>query len=91
MKLSRMQDIGGCRAIVPARAQVEGIVDRIEQQQWPVLRADEYTVTPNETGYRAVHVVVSRWGRSIEVQLRTLGRELFGLRAEIQEYLGEAS
>ena len=70
MKLCRMQDIGGCRAILPARPQVDGVVHRIEAN-WDIKRFDDYTNEPKPTGYRAVHVVVERLGRQIEIQLRT--------------------
>jgi len=70
MDLSRMQDLGGCRAIVPTRSEVEGVVRRIHKN-WEVQRHDDYAVSPKPTGYRAVHTVVMRRGRLIEIQLRT--------------------
>jgi ppGpp synthetase/RelA/SpoT-type nucleotidyltranferase len=71
MQLSRMQDIGGCRAILPSRRHVEGVAGRIASN-WDVRRFDDYVVNPKPvTGYRAVHVVVNRRGRQIEIQLRT--------------------
>lgn len=73
MELARMHDIGGCRAIVPAgefRA-IEGIRRRIRQSVSTVVREYDYGETPKDTGYRAVHVVVSREDHLIEIQLRT--------------------
>jgi len=70
MQLARMQDIGGCRAIIPSRAQFEGVAARI-RKTWDVRRFDDYAAEPKSTGYRAVHVVVNRRGRLIEIQLRT--------------------
>jgi len=70
MNLARMQDIGGCRAIVPTREEVEGVVRRI-RHNWDLKGFDDYTESPKDTGYRAVHVIVERQGRLIEIQLRT--------------------
>lgn len=70
MKLSRVQDIGGCRAILPDRAAVEHVLKRM-RRQWEIRRLDDYVMAPKGTGYRAVHAVVVRDGRPVEVQLRT--------------------
>jgi putative GTP pyrophosphokinase len=71
MKLSRMQDIGGCRAIMPGGArEVAGVLARI-QERWEVLDLQNYVERPQDTGYRAIHVVVRRDQRRIEIQLRT--------------------
>jgi putative GTP pyrophosphokinase len=74
MKVTRIQDIGGCRAILRNRAEVEGVPRRI-RRNWDVKRLDEYATTPKETGYRAVLVVVLRDERLIEIQLRTPGQQ----------------
>lgn len=71
MNLARMQDIGGCRAIVPSRREVEGVIRRIRKRRWDVRRFDDYAARPKPTGYRAVHIVVMRDERLIEIQLRT--------------------
>ena len=69
-KLSNMGDIGGCRAILPSRAQVDGVVRRI-RHNWHVHGAIRDTRDePAPSGYRAVHIIVIRDGRRIEVQLR---------------------
>lgn len=72
MKLSRMQDIGGCRAIMPGGApEVAGVLARI-QDRWDVVgKVQDYVQNPQSTGYRAIHVNVMRDGRRIEIQLRT--------------------
>lgn len=74
MKYSRMEDIGGCRAILPGRSEVEGVARRI-RRNWEVARLRNYVQDPKATGYRAVHVVVRRDGRLIEIQLRTPGQQ----------------
>ncbi len=72
MSLSRMQDIGGCRAIVANGAEVQGVLRRI-RKNWrpPENRIRDYVKKPAPSGYRAVHVIVERDERLIEVQLRT--------------------
>ena len=70
MNLARMQDIGGCRAIVPTQAQAERVLRRIRKNS-DVTRVDDYATEPKATGYRAIHAVVRRRGRLIEIQLRT--------------------
>ena len=65
-----MGDIGGFRAILPSRAQVDGVVRRI-RKNWEVhgvIRDTRDDAAPS--GYRGVHIIVIRDGRRIEVQLR---------------------
>ena len=73
MELARMHDIGGCRAIVPVGAyeSIEGVRRRIRTSVSTVVREYDYIANPKETGYRAVHMVVSREDHLIEIQLRT--------------------
>lgn len=70
LDLSRMQDIGGCRAIVTNIDELRRLEARLMRRR-QVLRHSDYVVTPRASGYRAVHVVVDYGGRAIEVQLRT--------------------
>jgi putative GTP pyrophosphokinase len=69
-KLSNMSDIGGCRAVLQDRDQVDGVVRRI-RKNWPVHgRVRDTRDDPAPSGYRALHVIVVRDGRRIEIQLR---------------------
>lgn len=72
MSLSRMQDIGGCRAILKDGNEVHRVLRRI-RKNWrpPDNRVRDYVATPAESGYRAIHVIIERDERLIEVQLRT--------------------
>lgn len=71
MKLTRMQDIGGCRAITRGgRDELYRVLARIEKR-WDVKGVDDFITAPRKTGYRAVHVIVVRDERMIEIQLRT--------------------
>jgi ppGpp synthetase/RelA/SpoT-type nucleotidyltranferase len=73
MKLSRMHDIGGCRAIVPSGRfdAIDRLRARVARSRSEVIREYDYIASPKDTGYRAVHVVVQRDDRLIEIQLRT--------------------
>ncbi|MFF0277486.1 RelA/SpoT domain-containing protein [Streptomyces sp. NPDC004330] len=74
MLLARMEDIGGCRAVLPSPAAMTGVENRI-RKRWEVLRYRDYVEDPKASGYRAVHLVTERDGKRIEVQLRTEGQQ----------------
>lgn len=81
-RLARMEDVGGCRAVLAGgRAEVEGVLARIERN-WDVKRLRNYTSEPKSSGYRGVHVVVERDGHRVEVQLRTVGQQEWGEQVE---------
>jgi putative GTP pyrophosphokinase len=87
MELARMQDIGGCRAIpTGGTPEVQGILRRIEKQWGPTIKGGkDYTRKPASTGYRAIHVVVRRDDRLIEIQLRTPGQQEWARAVERTE------
>jgi ppGpp synthetase/RelA/SpoT-type nucleotidyltranferase len=75
--LARLEDVGGCRAVLPTIDDVRRVHRRL-RRNWDgrngrsrIVRERDYIVEPKEMGYRAVHVVVERDSRRIEVQLRT--------------------
>jgi ppGpp synthetase/RelA/SpoT-type nucleotidyltranferase len=74
--LARLEDIGGVRAILRDGPELERVRTRI-RKRWAVSisRERDYIQEPKDMGYRAVHFVVRRDGRSIEVQLRTRGQQ----------------
>lgn len=69
MALSKMQDIGGCRAIVSSVEEVRAIQARLTSNRPPV-RVSDYIASPRPSGYRGVHVVVTYDDRFVEVQIR---------------------
>jgi putative GTP pyrophosphokinase len=75
MELTRMQDIGGCRAILDDVATVDAVRRRIERQKSEIVKVNDYNVAPRSSGYRAVHIVVRREGALIEIQLRTWSQQ----------------
>jgi GTP pyrophosphokinase len=76
MTLTTMEDIGGVRAILPSQKQVLAVCDMLDKaDRWTIRRRRFYIEGgdpgPKNDGYRAVHLVVDKDGRYIEIQLRT--------------------
>ncbi len=83
MKLTQMQDIGGCRAIVSTGKQVDDLVHIYKHGSRGIKHnlatEDDYILKPKDTGYRGVHLVYkyksdknSHYeGLKIEIQIRT--------------------
>lgn len=69
IRLSQIQDIAGCRLIVPDFAGQESVVQSLKNlfEHTTVIDRRE---KPSH-GYRAVHVVANCRGKTIEVQVRT--------------------
>jgi len=84
MKLSQIQDIGGCRAIL---ANVQDVVDvhqyyvKKSAIKHTLASVDDYVTDPKDSGYRGVHLVYRYFsdkkqklaynGLKIEIQLRS--------------------
>ncbi len=75
--LARLEDIGGCRVVVDSPQDAEALLKRIRRNWHTSYARDprDYVAYPKDIGYRAVHVVVRRDGRAIEVQVRTRGQQ----------------
>ncbi|MBS1862722.1 MAG: RelA/SpoT domain-containing protein [Actinobacteria bacterium] len=70
MKLSRMADIGGVRAVLPDQDAVYRVGARL-RKNWTITKARDYIAEPKDDGYRALHLINRHRGRLIEIQLRT--------------------
>ncbi len=81
MDITRMQDIGGCRAVLPSTEQIGAVLERVAKH-WPVERVYNYVDDPKPSGYRAVHVSVVRDERLIEIQFRTPGQQSWAAAVE---------
>lgn len=73
MRLSQMEDIGGCRVVLPNLDEVYAVLGRV-RRNWPEADVTDYVETPKDDGYRGIHIIKRRDGRLIEVQLRTTGQ-----------------
>lgn len=75
MKLSAMQDIGGCRAVFSTQSEVERVLRRFTRNSLKRNKAEDtvrdYVTNPRSSGYRGTHVWTRYHDRRIEVQLRT--------------------
>jgi putative GTP pyrophosphokinase len=76
MKLSRMADIGGVRAVLPTQ-EAAYVVARRLRKNWTITRFRDYVAEPKADGYRALHLINRNHGRLIEVQLRTPRQDLW--------------
>jgi ppGpp synthetase/RelA/SpoT-type nucleotidyltranferase len=59
MRLSMMQDIGGCRAILKNVTHVRKFVEKYKQSHMPheLAQEDDYITNPKPSGYRGVHLI----------------------------------
>ncbi len=81
MSLSRMQDIGGCRAVVGNVSKVRKLVElhKASQAKHKLVGFDDYIDAPQFSGYRGVHLIYRYFsdrketynGLQIEIQLRS--------------------
>jgi hypothetical protein len=79
--VTQMQDIGGVRAVLPSLAHVL-VVRRRLLKSWSIIRERDYVAEPKSSGYRALHLIVRRNGFPIEVQLRTVGQDIWANTVE---------
>jgi putative GTP pyrophosphokinase len=84
MRLTQMQDIAGCRILVPDIPTQSQLIATLESM-FEVVIVDR-RIKPSH-GYRAVHVIVQNTEFPVEVQLRT---ELQHTWAELSEKLADA-
>ncbi|AGE85053.1 GTP pyrophosphokinase [Cronobacter sakazakii SP291] len=98
IKLTRMQDIGGCRAIVKNLEHLKLLQDRLEKSRsiHTIVHTANY-LTPKASGYGGVHLIYScfhegddhnAWKKTkIEVQLRTELQHAWATSLEIIDTL----
>lgn len=82
MKLSQMQDIGGCRAVMPTLAEAYALRNQYNARpiSHQLMSEKDYIADPKPTGYRGIHLKykcggagkVAKWrGLKTEVQIRS--------------------
>jgi putative GTP pyrophosphokinase len=81
MQLTQMWDIGGVRARLPSLRHLQAVSRRL-RKSWTIVRTKNYIEEPRASGYRAVHHIVRRDGRLIEVQLRTVLQDAWANQVE---------
>ena len=80
MRLSRMQDIAGCRIIVADILAQDEMVAAL-QTDFPEARVMDRRNKPSH-GYRAVHVIATILGKPVEIQIRTSLQDLWAQFSE---------
>jgi Region found in RelA / SpoT proteins len=106
MRLSQMQDIGGCRAVMEGVAEVSALVRKYEiakqkrRKTGPVLlKKYDYIQKPKVDGYRSVHLIMSFQskrlreynGQKIEIQIRSKLQHAWATAVETsQAFTGKA-
>lgn len=83
-RLSQMQDIAGCRIVVPVLASQDAVTEQLESI-FDRVDFDDRRKKPSH-GYRAVHVIVNQSGKLVEVQVRTSLQHTW---AELSEKLSD--
>ena len=85
MQLSRMQDIGGCRAILSNMGQVtelaeiySGGIKKNPENRMELIGCYDYINDPKPDGYRSYHLIFKYWSESEQ------SSKYNGLRIEIQ-------
>ncbi len=97
MQLTTMQDIAGCRVVLPDLEAVAAMTRHIHKRWGPsIVSVDDYIKSPQDSGYRAVHIVVRRDDHPVEIQLRSRRQhrwadsvEQFSRSADIEFKWGE--
>ena len=92
IKLSQMQDIAGCRAILPTVKHVDGLVLKYRKSdiKHELIRMDDYIREPKASGYRGIHLIYRYFSDKnttyndlkVEVQLRSTAQHLWATAVE---------
>ena len=96
MKLSQMQDIGGCRAVVTSCRRVRNLVGLYKFSDLPHVLHEEYDYLskPKSSGYRGVHLVYRYVSENkpaynnlrIELQFRSARQHAWATAVEIVDH-----
>ncbi|HSZ58606.1 MAG TPA: RelA/SpoT domain-containing protein [Tepidisphaeraceae bacterium] len=102
MRLSQMQDIGGCRAVMDSIGQIYELAKSYEMDgvgAAAVLHsATDYIASPKQDGYRGIHLIMKYQGRGaefagqkIEIQIRSAMQHAWATAIETAQAMrGEA-
>lgn len=72
-RLGEIEDIAGCRSVLPSLDVVERVHERLLEQagKLELVRVRDYNELPHPGGYRALHLWCRRDSFKVEIQLRT--------------------
>jgi Region found in RelA / SpoT proteins len=103
LKLTQMQDLGGCRAILHNVSRVKDVVQHLEASNMKhvLFKTNDYITQPKKSGYRGVHMVYEFRsenkkhkiynGQRIEMQLRSRHQHAWATAVEtVGTFSGQA-
>ena len=92
LRLSKMQDIGGCRAVVSSVDQVDKLatIFKSGRARHHLIKENDYVAEPKQSGYRSLHLVYAYQsdkkstynGMKIEIQLRSELQHIWAMAVE---------
>ena len=91
MKLTRMQDLAGCRIVLSDITLIEKMSDRISKRtKSELIKIDNHITTPKHDGYRSLHLIYKYKsklkkksdGALVEIQLRTKLQHMWATAVE---------
>jgi ppGpp synthetase/RelA/SpoT-type nucleotidyltranferase len=99
INLWTMQDIGGCRAILPTVAGVRAVDSHYARDPSISPKRKDYIATPKESGYRGIHLIfryrgtgtTEYDGMQIEIQLRSRLQHIWATAVETVGYFTNQS
>jgi hypothetical protein len=81
LRLSQMQDVGGCRVVLSSVDEIYEVVEKFKKSsiRHELARTDDYIKEPKDSGYRGVHLIykyvsdrkTTYNGTKIEIQIRS--------------------
>ncbi len=85
-----LTDIAGCRVVLPCFSGFPEVEESI-QQQFTVLERESHLEDLKGRGYRAIHYLVEKNGKTVEIQLQTVRQEMWGELSHHWAYKGPYS
>lgn len=71
VRLTQLQDIGGCRIVVPTNKDVDTLLNFLKTKLDIQKTTDYREEGRDDTGYRAVHIILKKDGLLLELQIRS--------------------
>lgn len=101
MRLTQMQDIGGCRAVLDSIEQVYQLAESYKNGRgiYEIVNIDDYIAAPKESGYRSIHLILRYNSRKypefsnllLEIQIRTTVQHAWATAVEtVGAVIGQA-